>query len=349
MVTQRGLADAAAKESLDATNKAIAAPHPALATTYQHEAGQALKRQGAAHAAADAAENELETAKRRGRHASDAYKLAETALSQQLHAARGGLHPAPKLSGAAPVPISVTGGDARLANSLLRAIAARGVEGLTYPFDGTELAALLGRPVTPGAVQAFNHARRELLDDMKPKPWGDKADRFGGEIKGLIGIHVFGNPETGGYKAGERLGGMATDVTLGTTCVILSAGTCAAAGGGLFVARSGGVYQSGGGAKKMAKAELFNAVKTGLSAAPGGALGVVPPVAKAIQTSGSLGARVAAGKAASKALEEGLGKLTVTVGKHEVHVDIPIKLKLELLGGGVSQGLEQAKISAERE
>jgi hypothetical protein len=348
MIVQRGLADAAAKESLAATNKAIAAPHPALATTYQHEAGEALKRQGAAHAAADAAENELETAKRRGRHASDAYKLAETAISRQLQAATDGLHPAPKLSGAQPVPVSVTEADVQLANALLRAVRELGPDGVAHQLDGTELAAILGRPVTAGEVQAYNHARREALDDMT-RPWGDRADRFGGIIHGLIGVRTFGNPETGGYRTGDRLGGMATDVTLGTTCVIVSVGACAWGATRLFGARSVGVVQDNvGNPKGAAKDELFNAVKTGLSAAPGGALGVAPRAAKAIQTSGSLATRKAAGKEAGEKLEQYLGKSMVKIGEHNYHIDIPVKMKLEILGGGVSQTLEQAKISAEQ-
>jgi hypothetical protein len=34
-------------------------------------------------------------------------------------------------------------------------------------------------------------------------------DRFGGEFKGIFGVHAFGNPDTEGYKQGEGLGTVA--------------------------------------------------------------------------------------------------------------------------------------------
>jgi hypothetical protein len=117
---QRGLAAAAARASLVATDQAICAPHPALAADYQQQAAEALRRQGSAHAAADAAEHGLEVARRRGRRASEAYTHAADAIGRQLQGASGKLHPAPKLSGAPPVPVSVTADDVRLANELMK-------------------------------------------------------------------------------------------------------------------------------------------------------------------------------------------------------------------------------------
>ncbi len=348
MSVQRGVAAAAAQASLAATNQAISAPHPALASDYQRQAAEELARQGSAHAAADAAEHELEAAKRRGRHAADAYAHAAHAIGRQLQAARGELDRAPELSGRPPVPVSVTAEDVRLAGELMEAAEALGLEDVD-PFDGTQLERLLGRPLTPGAIQQFTEDVREKQAEEGPRPWGSMADRFGGEIHGLVGIHVFGNPETGGYRTGDRLGSIATDVALGTTCVIASAGTCAAVAGGLFSTRSIGIGIDSPNLKTAAKDELFNTVKTGLSAAPGGALGMLPGVAKAIQVSGPLAARVAAGRATAKIVEDGLKSSKIVIGGHKIPVEIPVKAYLELPGFGVSQGLEQAKISAEHE
>jgi hypothetical protein len=349
MSVQRGLAAAAAQTSLAATNQAISAPHPALASDYQRQAAEALRRQITAHAAADAAETELEAAKRRGRHASEAYTHAADAIGRQLHAVGGELHRAPKLSGRPPVPVSVTPEDVQLANALMHAAEVLGPEDLD-PFEGTQLERLLGRRLTPGAIQQLTEDLREKQAEEGPRPWGSMADRFGGEIHGLVGIHVFGNRETGGYRTGDRLGGIATDVTLGTTCVIASGGMCAAAGGGLFASRSGGVYQEhSDDVGEMAKAELFNVVKTGLSTAPGGSLGMLPGVAKAIQTSGPLAARVAAGQATAKVVADGLKSQMITIGSHRISLEIPIKAKLELTGAALSQLLEEAKIHMERE
>jgi hypothetical protein len=165
----------------------------------------------------------------------------------------------------------------------------------------------------------------------------------------LIGIHVFGDPETGGYRTGDRLGGIASDVALGTTCVI-SGLTCAAVGGGLLVTRSGGnVQRADGDAGKLAKDELFTVVKTGLSTAPGGGLGMLPGIAKAIEATGPLATRVAAGQATAKIVEEGLENQMITIGSHRISLAIAIKAKLELVGGAVSQGLEQVKIAEEHE
>jgi hypothetical protein len=244
------------------------------------------------------------------------------------------------------VPINVSDGDRRLANSLLRAIAPLGPEGLSRGFDGEELAALLGRPVTPGAVQEFNKARRDWLDEHKPLPAGGVKDRFGGEAKGLFGIHLFGNPETAGYKGGERLGGLATDVTLGTTCVILSVGTCAAAGGSLFASRTVGVGVEGGGAKKMAKGEVVNAVKTGLGSIPGGALGILPPAAKIIETGGPMAGRIAEARKQIKATDKLIDAAKIKVGSHTFNLHL--KAHMELTGGAGTQAFDQAKSTAEK-
>lgn len=349
MSVQRGLAAAAAQASLAATDQAIAAPHPALASDYQRQAAEALARQGSAHAAADAAETELEASKRRGRHAAEAYAHAAHAVGRQLQAAGGELHQAPKLSGRPPVPVSATAEDVRLAGELMEAAEALGLEDLD-PFDGTQLERLVGRRLTPGAIQQFTEDLREKRAEEGPRPWGDMADRFGGEIHGLVGVHVFGDPETGGYRTGDRLGSIATDVALGTTCVIGSVAACAKAGAVLFAARSGGVYQEhSDDVGEMAKAELFLALKTGLSTAPGGSLGMLPGVANAIQTSGPLAARVAAGQATAKTVEDGLKASSIVIGSHRISAEIPVKAKLELTGAGLSQLLEDVKIRMERE
>jgi HNH/ENDO VII superfamily nuclease len=175
-----------------------------------NEAGSAAVDQRRAEAALAHAQEDLDRARTEGRAAGDDADAAARAASAAFSQAAGAT-PGQYLSTPPPVPVSLAGASPDLA-ALDPSILA--------PF------ARLGRPLKPGEVRAAQIARagsEQIPNPLTPKPprapaaarasasarrpaaEGGMADRFGGEVEGLIGVPLFGDPSTKGYQRGRKL------------------------------------------------------------------------------------------------------------------------------------------------
>jgi len=332
-----------------ASGNAILAPHEPARAAFQRDLAVAEQDQVTAQAATDAAERELQAAQQRGRQAFEGYQDAVRAVAGTLEASAGELRGPPLLPGGAPVPIAVTTSDAGLAADMLERTGSLGVAA-TALADRGELARLSGGRLTPGAALRFAQdfeAAQELAGANGKTGSGGIADRFGGEIHGITGFHLFGNSSTPGYELGDRLGSIATDTLVAVTCVAFAAPICVAAGAGVFFARTGGAVQDSQSSGEFVKTEASNALEFGLTAAPGAAVGIVPGVVEYASTSGSFLSKDIAAERLMRNIEERMDEAgALRVGEQKIPMSIPVKALLEGTGLATGQGLAQAKASA---